>query len=470
MEIPAKIKGAWLWSHVIPQLVGEINFEKLLELGTIVKHKDRTAVYQSLRASLRKIQWTKISGLKAISIEQDIKNRQKPNVLVLDPLGITDHSLSVTDCLIHTKSALDSLGIFLNDLLDLKVKDGKYPDLKHPFFRQQIIDKDPIIGPVIKNLGPWFADLQDLRDEWIHRTSIEDSILIGPSEVGVLPLPKKVQAEQKKSLSPKNFWSTSEFVKFHYQNFVHLFNIVVQRCIQIEKVGLEQVPSPNPSELSLIALFPIRLTQNMVAKRITLSNWTLSGYYKRLSELHQKFDFRAGAKSKLEGSEYNELTDLCKGLWGYVSRTFGIPAKTPNIKVIFVPETSFKQFLNSKRIPETIKKRMATTIQKGSLDVEGKQEHYFIVIQKSRIKKAKRFFTSYLRKSQNTSETILRLLIHEIIGIYLDVTGKKQLDAAKQIIEEELNIYNEIKTDHPEYFTKKTNENLLKNLKKIPDN
>lgn len=199
-----------------------------------------------------------------MAIERDIKDHMKPNILILDPLGITDHSLSVTDCLIHTKSALDSMAIFLNDLLELNAKGGKR-DLKHYKFRQQIIAKDHIIGKVIKELEPWLNDLQDLRDDWIHRTTIEDTILVGPSEVGVLPLPKKVHVEKKKPLSPKNFWSTSDFVKFHYQNFVHLFNIVIQRCIQIETIGLKEVPSPNPSELKFLALFPTRLTEDMVA-------------------------------------------------------------------------------------------------------------------------------------------------------------------------------------------------------------
>ena len=41
MKVPQKIKGAWIWSHVLPQLVPEIAFDKLLKLGTIVKHKDK---------------------------------------------------------------------------------------------------------------------------------------------------------------------------------------------------------------------------------------------------------------------------------------------------------------------------------------------------------------------------------------------------------------------------------------------
>jgi len=466
MKVPQKIKGAWIWSHVLPQLVPEIDFDKLLKLGTIVKHKDKNTFYHSLRASLRKIQWTKISGLKAMAIERDIKDHMKPNILILDPLGITDHSLSVTDCLIHTKSALDSMAIFLNDLLELNAKGGKR-DLKHYKFRQQIIAKDHIIGKVIKELEPWLNDLQDLRDDWIHRTTIEDTILVGPSEVGVLPLPKKVHVEKKKPLSPKNFWSTSDFVKFHYQNFVHLFNIVIQRCIQIETIGLKEVPSPNPSELKFLALFPTRLTEDMVAKKMTLSNLTLSGYYKRLSELHQRFDF---PKSKLEGSEFGFLTNLCKGLWNYVAMHFGVTAEMPNIRVIFVPEKKFKQFLNSRGIPEALKKRMATTIQRGSLDVEGKQEYYFIIIQKSRIKKAKEFFTHYLRKSQNTSEAILRLLIHETIRVSEDIADKRLLDNAKAVTEDERSIYNKFKNEHPEYFTKKSNEHMLNTLKKIPHN
>src|SRR3989337_905023 len=163
MQPPSEVKGAWIWTEIIPQFVPEINFANLLRLGTIVKHKSRVELYHSLRASLRKIQWTKVAGLRAVAIERDIEKQKQPNTLILDPLGITDHSLCITDCLIHTKSALDSMAVFLNDLLEINAK-GPERDLKLGRFRRQIINKDHVIGNVVKNFEPWLTDLQDLRD------------------------------------------------------------------------------------------------------------------------------------------------------------------------------------------------------------------------------------------------------------------------------------------------------------------
>lgn len=466
MSLPSEIKGAWIYSEVVPQLVPEINFANLLRLGTIVKHKNRIGNYQSLRASLRKIQWTKIAGTRAIAIEKDIAKLQKePNTAILDPLGITDHSLCITDCLIHTKSALDSMAVFLNDLLELNAKGAKR-DLKLEPFRQQIAGKDHVIGDVVRELSPWIDDLQDLRDEWIHRTTVEDIILIGPSKIGILPLPKKAHVKIRESmqLNSDKFWSTSNFVKYHYDQFVLLFNTVVDRARLIEGHDLDKVPEPNPEEFGLMALFPVRVTKNMVLKKIKLSIPSLSGYYHRLSELFKATEVEA---NRIDGSHFEFLTNLSEGLWNYTCAHFGFPANMPVIRVIFVEENKFRQFSSDKLSGMSIE-RKASAMHRGFLDAEGKQEGYFIMLQKSRLRIAREYFMRHLRKSQNTSEIILRLLIHEITLIYEEVTHKKYVDEAQALLtDDEANIYSKFKNEHPEYFTEQSNKNMQKTLKKI---
>ena len=468
MRPPSKIKGAWIWSEVMPQLVPEINFNNLLELGTIVKHKGRTELYRYLRASLRKIQWTKISGYKAIAIERDIRARAKPNTLILDPLGVTDHSLSITDCLIHTKSALDSMAIFLNELLGLGFEKKGDRDLKHEKFRRKIIGKDHVIGEVIKKLKPWLLDLQRLRDQWIHRTTIRDIVLIGSSDVGPLPLPKRLHVDLKGPITPKNFLSTSDFVKYHYHQFVYLFNVVVERSIEIEVKDLDKIPVPNLDELKLWFLFPTRLAEKMTVQKITMSNITLSGYYKRLSEMFKGFE---SVELRVNGSHFDFLTNLAKGLGEYIRTYFGISTEIPNVRVIFVTKDRFNKLLNFKKFSKMIQNRKATTMQKGFLRPEGKEECYFIAIQKSRLTRTKRYLIRYLRQSQNTSEIILRSLIHETIHIYEEITSKKFLTYNKTLVtKDEINIYDKFQKEHPEYFTKQSNKNLLKTLEKIPNN
>lgn len=82
---------------------------------------------------------------------------------------------------------------------------------------------------------------------------------------------------------------------------------------------------------------------------------------------------------------------------------------------------------------------------------------------------AKRIFSDFLQEPQNTSETILRLLIHETSKIYEKVTGKKWIDDTQVCTQNEINIFNLFKKEHPEYFTEQNNENMQKNLKRIPD-
>lgn len=461
--MPKKIEGAWIWTKVMPQLVPEINFKNLLELGTIARHKKKVEIYGYLRASIRKIQWTKIAGLRAIAIERDIEKQMEPGIMILDPLGITDHSLCITDCLVHTKSALDSLAVFLNELLGLGAKGGKR-DPKHDKFRRQIIAKDHAVGKVIKKLEPWLIDLQNLRDEWIHRTTVEDVILIGPSKLGVLPLPRKAHIEMKEANTSKDLWSTSGFVKYHYDQFIILLNAIVERCIQIEAKDLDRIPVPNPKELGVV-FFNTRLIENMTVKAIRMSNITLSGYYKRLSEMFEGFEF-----FRLDGSHWEFLTNLARGLCQYVRAYFDIPGEIPNIRVIFVEESKFDNLRNFKKLPKTTRNIKATTIHKGFLDPEGKEECYFIVIQETRLARTKRYLVRHLRQKQSTSDTILRSLIHEVIHLYEETTSRKYLHLQTLITEDEINICSKFKEDHPELFTKQTNENMLKTLRKMPNN
>ncbi len=116
-------------------------------------------MYESLRFSLRKIQWVKLMGLKAIHLEDELVKAVEPNSFVLDPLRQTAHSLCVTDCLIHTKSALDSMAVFLTDLLGLEQKGGDR-DFKKLGFRQSVSQKDVYLKHKIKKLETWFVEFK----------------------------------------------------------------------------------------------------------------------------------------------------------------------------------------------------------------------------------------------------------------------------------------------------------------------
>jgi len=269
-QFPKKLKGL-IFTEIIPQFLHEVNPKKLVELGAIVREKNRTQLYEPLTDSLRKIQWVKLVGLKAIAIEKEIIDAMEPNTLVMDPLGQTAHALCVTDCLVHTKSALDSIAVFLTNLLSLEAKGGDR-DFKKPKFRQLIAEKDLFLKHTIKELEPWFRQLQDIRDEWIHRSSIRSRLIHGQSKVGALPIPRKVtlsyEEQIKLPITGKNFWSTKDFVEYQYSNLLTLFLAIVDRCIQIERRDLKgSVPVPADAEKELIA-FPTMLTENMTAEKM----------------------------------------------------------------------------------------------------------------------------------------------------------------------------------------------------------
>ena len=79
--------------EIIPQLVNDYSPFKLAMLGIIVKKKGKVGMYESLRHSLRKIQWVKLTGSKAVYLESEMMKVSEPNFGVLDPLRQITHSL-----------------------------------------------------------------------------------------------------------------------------------------------------------------------------------------------------------------------------------------------------------------------------------------------------------------------------------------------------------------------------------------
>jgi hypothetical protein len=129
--------------------------------------------------------------LRAAAIEREIANQRELGAVLFAPTLQIEHSLNVTGRIVHTKSALDLMAVFLTDLLMLSATGGDR-DLKKPQFRQSVAQRDPQLGQLAKKLEPWLTDLQNIRDEWIHRSSIRSVIIQGASDVGVLPIPKDV--------------------------------------------------------------------------------------------------------------------------------------------------------------------------------------------------------------------------------------------------------------------------------------
>lgn len=277
MGLPNRIQGI-IFTEIVPQLLAEFDSKKLVELGAVVAQRNRIQLYEPLTDSLRKIQWVKLVGIKAISIEKSIREAKQnsPNVIVLNPTKLTAHALCVTDCLIHTKSALDSVAVFLTELLQLDLK-KQDRDFKKGKFRETIYQKDVFLKHNIKKLEPWFLELQEIRDEWIHRSSIRCAQIIGPTEVGILPIPKKITghfADQGKltslALTKENFWSTEDFVNHHYVNLRELFLLTIDRALQIERQCVS-TPTVIPADAERrMSLFPMFVTKPLTIEKIVV--------------------------------------------------------------------------------------------------------------------------------------------------------------------------------------------------------
>ncbi len=270
-EIPKKFEGSLFFREIMPQFLQEYSPFKLAMLGLIVEKKGKNRIYESLRFSLCKIQWVKLVGLKAIHLEEELSKAVEPNCCVLDPLSQTAHSLCVTDCLIHTKSALDSMAVFLTDLLGLDQKGGDR-DFKKLGFRQALCQKDVYLKYQIRKLEPWFLELQEVRDEWIHIKAIESLSVHGKSDVGMLPIPKNIslsaEEQEKLPVNSENFWSTKDFVEHHYSHLTTLFREIVDRSLQIENSDLTEPVTVPEHFMDILAMFPTHITEKIPLQKM----------------------------------------------------------------------------------------------------------------------------------------------------------------------------------------------------------
>jgi hypothetical protein len=216
------------------------------------------------------IQWVKAVGLEAANIDQDMEAQLEPGTILSYPFGQMKHSLAVTDTIIHTKSALDSMGVLLNNFLRLNLGKRKR-DFKIAEFRRLVSDRDVVLGELMKELEPWFQELQGIRDEWIHRSSVRNVLIFGESPVGILPIPKKNLDAGLRAfdtpITPQNFWSTREFLQHNYLNLVRVFNAIIARCIESESIAL-RAPLVDPEVERNLIFFPFRLTTSMSVSRI----------------------------------------------------------------------------------------------------------------------------------------------------------------------------------------------------------
>lgn len=267
-NVPPKLppQGEHFFTEVSFDVVPEVNYHDLVFLSKIVIMKGESVRYFALRDALRKYQWAKLAGLEAIDIERKISSHMKPNIIPVSYIGQARHAKAMIECVTHTKAALDSLAVFLTDYFTLPAQGAKR-DLKLGSFRELVMQKDITIGNSIKSIESWLNDLVPRRDMWIHWSSPMIPLVVGSSEVGVLPVQKKLVEYQASgsSFDREHYWSTQEFVELHTSTFSQFFCLVVKRCIEIEVSTLSTVPrrSKVVDAAWKASYFPMQVTENM---------------------------------------------------------------------------------------------------------------------------------------------------------------------------------------------------------------
>jgi len=260
-----------IFTEVVFQLIPEVNYNDLVYLSQLLKINKREEIYWPLTDALRKIQWTKLASMEALAIEKETVEQVEDGVIAFWPVGLEQYAKAVSDFVIYTKSALDSLAVFLTELLSIPATKGQR-DFKHKNFREQIIQRDSAIGQHVKSLEQWFITLQGVRDKWIHRITARFFATVGPTEIGLLPIPKLVTEDSKLQDAPlkkEHYWTTPEFIEIHFDKLTSFFGTIVTRCIELELAELGSPPSRPKAEPPIVA-FPIRATENMRIKAIRL--------------------------------------------------------------------------------------------------------------------------------------------------------------------------------------------------------
>jgi hypothetical protein len=284
VTLPGTTQSYLFLTQHTPQFLSEFDVPKLMILGAIVEKASKINLHKPLIFGLRKIQWVRMTGEKALRLEQELQRESAPDIVVLDPLRQSAHSLCATDFLIHTKSSLDSMAVFLNDLLELGQKKGDRHFKKEKFIRL-ICEASPFLRGPIEILRPWFSELQEIRDDWIHIRTIESLAVVGKSDVGMLPIPKKAfpDAPGQKTVpfDLQNFWSTRNFVEHHYTRLRGLFKTIIDAAFQVESPTSvkAQVVLPFSKEFQVFGAFPFvaaestTVKQARIRQRTSMSDW-----------------------------------------------------------------------------------------------------------------------------------------------------------------------------------------------------
>lgn len=241
---PIPQQALHFFTQVDFNLLPEIDYHSLVELCQLEKYNNRGSEYDLLPQVLQKIQWAKVSGTRAKSLDAETTAiAEQRGSLIYNEVTFVEYGKSIFEVITYTKAALDTLAHFLNDHYRLKVRE-QTADFKWAVFRGKLNTADSELGRVVQSLELWLdkdrkmADnVIAVRDEWIHRGVPNIALQSPPNQLSSFPIPKAIGSNRLRPghATPNDFYSTAEFVDLHMGNLVRLFSAVIQRCIVRER-------------------------------------------------------------------------------------------------------------------------------------------------------------------------------------------------------------------------------------------
>ncbi len=265
-------------------LIPEIDYDELVFLSNIVKTKHREDVYLPFVDALRKIQWAKLSAVDAINVDIVLSKEYEQDTIIQDPVGQIRHAKSILDFVSQSKASLDSIAVFLNDILSMGFNRGQR-DFRHNTFKNKLSLVDSIIGSFIKTESKWMdigvqtsESIITVRDEWLHRGSPNICLIWPPTDLGALPIPKlfTIQNPEGINITRDNYYSTQEFCNYHLTKLIKLFTLISKRTIEIESLTLSTpIIRPNRAKNKISAV-KVYLTKAINLKEMKIGPFTRS--------------------------------------------------------------------------------------------------------------------------------------------------------------------------------------------------
>jgi hypothetical protein len=258
-----------IFFEVAFQLLPELKYDDLVYLSLLVRAQQRELLYSPLVDAVRKVQWMKLSSMDAITLDAALVAQYdgSPDVVLNDPVGQIRHAKALLELISHGKAALDSLAVFLNDLLALGYSGGER-DLRRNTFKTNLGSSHASLESFLRAESHWLqlnstvsTSIVSARDEWLHRGFPDVAFMWPPSEVGVLPIPKVLTASTTTTATRATHYSTPEFGEYHFSRIIRFLEIVIPLAIDIEAGRMSSPPPRAPSGQPRVSAVKFCLTK-----------------------------------------------------------------------------------------------------------------------------------------------------------------------------------------------------------------